>query len=365
MTITAFAYASAQCVSTDLMAPKTVVNNSSIGLRAWGGTGNVISSDNTYASVTALIIGDKTHYLHCTNFNFNIPSTASICGIEVRIERGAGGLLANVRDNSIRIIKGGTITGTEHAVTGSSWPASDGTGTYGSSSDNWGLTWTPADINSSDFGIAISANLGGLSVLPSARIDHVTIRVWYNNILPVELTRFEPICKNETISLLWETASETQNDHFAIQHSLDAINFSTVKNIPGHGTTNVFHTYQYSHIPSEKINLHYYRLVQYDYNGDSVILDTKAVECNHQAQVFNVYPLQDGQLRVKLHGFKKDVQLYLIDLSGRILYNYTVNCDEKNQEVLLDNLPFLEPGWYLVTAFSEEKPFSQKIMISR
>jgi len=60
-----------------------------------------------------------------------------------------------VIDNSIRIVKGGVISGDEKAL-GKEIPATIDYIKYGGENDLWGLTWTAGDINSSDFGVAIS-----------------------------------------------------------------------------------------------------------------------------------------------------------------------------------------------------------------
>jgi len=71
----------------------------------------------------------------------------------------ANGILVHnsgVYDDKVRIIKGGVVGSTDRA-SGSAWPGTLTYSTYGSSSDLWGETWTVADINSSSFGVAISA----------------------------------------------------------------------------------------------------------------------------------------------------------------------------------------------------------------
>lgn len=61
----------------------------------------------------------------------------------------------NCVENSIRLIKDGVISGEEKSI-GAMLPTSDTFLSYGNSDDTWGLTLSPDDINSSDFGLAIS-----------------------------------------------------------------------------------------------------------------------------------------------------------------------------------------------------------------
>ena len=79
-------------------------------------------------------------------------------------------------DNSIKLVKGGTIGGTDHADGSTVWPASPTRVSYGGGTDLWGLTWTPADINSGTFGVAVSALVSS----GHAQIDSIRATVYYS-----------------------------------------------------------------------------------------------------------------------------------------------------------------------------------------
>ncbi len=159
-------------------SPGTAADNGG-GLDAWTNTGNILTSDNTYAQVTVGFNGSWSDYLNATNFGFHVPAGATINGIKVEIERSSAN---TIQDHSVKIIKGGTITGTEKADTGTNWPSSDAYATYGSASDLWGTTWTVNDINASTFGVALQAGeLGGFN---TAKVDHIRISVTYTPGIP-------------------------------------------------------------------------------------------------------------------------------------------------------------------------------------
>ncbi len=65
-------------------------------------------------------------------------------------------LNAGVVELSIKLIKGGVISGTDKS-TGATIPTTLTTVNYGSASDLWGLTFTPTDINSSNFGVVFAS----------------------------------------------------------------------------------------------------------------------------------------------------------------------------------------------------------------
>lgn len=149
-------------------------NDATVGTDPWVFPGNILASDDVYATATTLVPPMTTQYLTGTNFGFTIPAGAIIEGILIEYEGGRSDL--STVDNSIKIIKGGVIGGTEHS-TGGSWQAADAYRAQGSSTDLWGLTWTVADINAADFGIGISARLTSTGTNP--RVDHVRITVYY------------------------------------------------------------------------------------------------------------------------------------------------------------------------------------------
>lgn len=138
----------------------------------------MLASDNSRATTTDLVSGRTTETANLTTFGFSIPSTATIDGIIVAIERSAsaGG---TVTDLAVKLIKGGTISGDNKADTVTTWPTTDGTVTYGGASDLWGLTLLYSDVNASNFGVSISATGVGSAGFP--QVDHVTITVYYTD----------------------------------------------------------------------------------------------------------------------------------------------------------------------------------------
>lgn len=154
-------------------SPAAVVDDASFGGAGWFPPGNATASDNLYAQVAPA--GFPTHYLKATSFGFAIPAPAQILGIEVFVERKAALAAPALTDSRARIVKGGVIGAAERALPGN-WPTADTVATYGSPSDLWGETWTPADINSNNFGFALSVTDG----VNTAAVDHISIQVTYS-----------------------------------------------------------------------------------------------------------------------------------------------------------------------------------------
>lgn len=132
--------------------------------------------DGNYTTTTVVSVDDISEYLKCTNFGFTIPGGATIDGIVVEIERKCDTASA-FKDVSVKIVKGGTISGTDQSA-GALWPTSDTVATFGNSSNKWGLSWSPSDINSSGFGVAIYGQDNSVGS-EQAFVDFVRITVHY------------------------------------------------------------------------------------------------------------------------------------------------------------------------------------------
>jgi hypothetical protein len=250
----------AQCYSTGWQSATSFSTDNSIGVYDFSNVSNVQSSDNSRASASSLIslLSGNTYYLKAAGFNFSIPSYASVCGITVEIESRATGLIltAAVRDNDIRLIKNGSITGTNHALAGD-WGSTDAVHSYGNNADLWGTTLLPADVNASNFGIAVSARLIALvAALPSADIDCIRMKVDYNPILPLTLSFFKGDRNKNKISLEWEMAEEEFGSVTRLQRKSDPGAWSTIGEFVSTGnsintfykqtdTVNIFADYQY------------------------------------------------------------------------------------------------------------------------
>lgn len=134
----------------------TLADDATVGSVAWTNPSNAQTSDDVYTTSTG--IGVVSHYLKATNYGFSIPSTATINGIYVELEKKAAN---TITDSEIKIIKANGALGNTNKLSGLTWPISDTYSTYGGSADLWGESWTYNDINDADFGVAVSANVTG------------------------------------------------------------------------------------------------------------------------------------------------------------------------------------------------------------
>jgi len=153
----------------------TATEDTAVGTVSFSDDSNITAEDGAEA-VSGTGSGTRTtHYMTATNFGSSIPAGATIDGVEFRMKCRHSG--SDVIDNSARPVLGGTVQGDELALL-TQWPSfgSPADRNYGDPTEDWSLAWTPTNINASDSGFAIAADITNFS---AARIDVIERTVYY------------------------------------------------------------------------------------------------------------------------------------------------------------------------------------------
>ena len=155
----------------------TASDSAAVGTAAWYAPERATAQDDSW-SVAGVDNNVATHFLVGTMGSnaFSVPAGATIDGVKVDAVVSRGG--NRERDATVMLVKGGSPVGVNKADT-TNWPA-PGTKTWGGPADLWGTTLTPADVNSPNFGVAISGqnvNDGSGRVL---MVDSERITVYYH-----------------------------------------------------------------------------------------------------------------------------------------------------------------------------------------
>ena len=156
--------------------PATGADDATVGTVVWANPGNITVADGVFA--VASMASQTSHYIKATNFGFNIPSTAIIRGILVQWRISGN---AATKENSVKMVQGGSISGTDKSTSALIGSTSTVYRNYGSPTDLWGLTWAPSDINSSTFGAVFSTIQPAADAGIASHCDAVRITVYYDN----------------------------------------------------------------------------------------------------------------------------------------------------------------------------------------
>jgi len=343
----------AQCISSGVVQAATFTNDGGIGTIPFSNPLFAQLSDANSAAAPMLIslLSTKTNYLKAVNFNPAIGGSATICGIEIEIQKRATGIniLTSVSDGVVRLIKNGIIVGTNKPKSGK-WPTTDTYFTYGSNSDLWGTTLTPADVNSSNFGIALSADLVGvIALLPTARINHIRMTIYYMvTILPVKLISFDASKLNgNKIQLKWITQNEQDVSKYTIEHSANGTDWQAVyETTPLHTEPENKYAVQLPVTGSAK---NYYRLIMRSIDGNRQVSPVKIIS-NKTGNSFQVIT---GYNTIDIRNIVSKEQALIFDLQGRQVCQKTVYPGNSNQV----DISTLSKGIYFLKIGEETQRF--------
>jgi len=344
---------------------------------AWSNPGNITASDDNRASAT-LVSGQTSDALVATNFGFTIPTNATIDGITVNIERYGTRttfflVTRAIRDQTIQLTKDGTTAvGANRALTTTNWPTSDGIQLYGSISDLWGTTWTPAEINSSNFGVYIQAFSWKIGFLGnntlSAFVDHVTVTIDYTVPTPVELISFDGKVIEEVIELKWQTSWERNNDFYTIEKSSNGLNYMELATVGGKGTTEFISDYTYiDPLPFQGNN--YYRLSQTDFDGTYEVFKPIMVQYKEEGSMMNIYPnpVTDQYVNINLNpdllkGENNQTYIIVRSITGELVYQQIIANNKLGDKISLNRR--FESGIYILELHSPYGKSSEKLIVN-
>ncbi len=161
---------------------QTFADDATVGTVAWTNPSNAQFSDDSRAVASAIPASTGIgHYLLATNptaYYPAIPSGSTITGVIIFYERSSNNS-SSIRENSIKLVKGGAIVGTDQTDAVNWTGTTDSARMAGGGSNLWGTTLSDTDVQAVGFGVAISAKNIHATVAADARIDHVRVHVFY------------------------------------------------------------------------------------------------------------------------------------------------------------------------------------------
>ncbi|MBK9731259.1 MAG: T9SS type A sorting domain-containing protein [Chitinophagaceae bacterium] len=167
--------------------------------------------------------------------------------------------------------------------------------------------------------------------------------------LPIELFSFTAKQQSKEVLLAWSTASEVNNDYFSLERSSNAIDFESIGDVNGAGTSkeilNYFFTDEH---PGAGIN--YYRLKQTDYDGQHSYSNIEAVDFRTDPLAITAYPNPFNN-ELTIQGTKTGGLLIVYDVMGKEVYR-----QETMEGATIINAEDLKAGIYLLHYTMGNKP---------
>jgi len=170
----------------------------------------------------------------------------------------------------------------------------------------------------------------------------VPAKVWIDNIklegtapLPVELIDFKAhLTNNKEVLLQWITASETNNDFFAVQRSINGLMFETVTEVAGAGSSSIQNNYEV--LDREPLSgFSYYHLKQVDYDGKYEYSNMITIENqdDNKLNISEVYPNPTSTTFSIRGTFELPAAIELYDITGMRVYRQVIIVNRQQVDV--------------------------------
>jgi hypothetical protein len=286
----------------------------------WANPNRVEISDDLYAHVK-MDAGETSKYLEVKDFGFVIPAGSAILGISAVVEcqQEVG---AFYKAASVRLMKGGVITGNDKAGSMIIPEGIDQSNILGGPVDLWGDTWTDTDIMDPDFGMVVSVTRTAGPPNLDAYIDYIQIVIYYDDgsgcILPVTFSSLDArSVSSSSVQIAWTTASEVNNDFFSVQRSSDGQNFETIGTVAASGTSTTPVHYSFTDNNASGGGL-YYRISETDLSGNRAYSQVIAVAPDQGAGTFTSGPNPASEsLNVYFSQAAESITVELFSMDGR------------------------------------------------
>ncbi|HEY6160825.1 MAG TPA: T9SS type A sorting domain-containing protein, partial [Bacteroidia bacterium] len=182
--------------------------------------------------------------------------------------------------------------------------------------------------------------------------------------LPVTLMDFKAWWNEINVSLEWTTESETNNDFFTVERSLDGISFWEVTRVKGAGNSVTQLNY---HAIDEKAppGVVYYRLKQTDFDGKFSYSPVVAVNVPfiNEFSITYVNYSDDGVDCYLSSSTGEPLRAELLDATGKIIYSAPVVANTEGK-IHLGSLALVS-GIYLLKLSSGKGVTTRKVRVTK
>ncbi len=176
-----------------------------------------------------------------------------------------------------------------------------------------------------------------------------------SSILPVTLLNFTGTQKNGNAQLQWQTLNEINTSNFAVQRSVNGVDFTTIGKVSARGNSSSRMNYAYTDANINQLNTKelYYRLAAQDKDGKITYSNTIELSISNGKLSVSISP-NPVQNVISLHSpvSMPNATINITDVNGAVLYVYQKNI-VAGDAISID-ASRLPKGMYLVTIQSQK-----------
>ncbi|MDF2454904.1 MAG: hypothetical protein K0R51_897 [Cytophagaceae bacterium] len=187
------------------------------------------------------------------------------------------------------------------------------------------------------------------------------------NALPVEFLSIQAIAEPDKNKISWKTATEFNNSHFVVQRRVHGHEWDSIGTVAGANTSNSIHEYELLDANVSNLSFAYYRVVQYDYDGQSdasKIVYVDRTSFLDQTHLIHIGPNpSDGHLEININQelfATNTYRLTVYSILGINVFDRTLH--EASSAIDLTDLP---SGNYVIELLNSAgtNPIYEKIIL--
>ena len=183
--------------------------------------------------------------------------------------------------------------------------------------------------------------------------------------LPVELLNFTVHQEGRTAVLLWSTASEVNNNYFAVERSRDGETFEEIAKVDGAGFSNNVRSYRFiDHEPYNKDN--YYRLRQVDFDGTNDVSPMRYLWMEPGNQTASAFPNPVSGQQVSVSGWADGetlTEIQLVNSQGMVVHRQPFLREQTTLAETFTLEPRPQAGMYLLQIATTTNTYQTKLIV--
>ena len=224
-------------------------------------------------------------------------------------------------------------------------------------------TWNSGSNTTADISIV---NENTIATGNDFGLDDISFVPCAPDALPIEIKSFKAdVISSNLIKLNWETASETNNNYFVLERSIDAANFYAFDSIKSKGNSESSSIYEYmDEYPF--LGDFYYRLKQVDFDGKSRYVGLINVNNPGKNNLRLQFYKNTNQSQYIFKYYSQTVESYqvtIISTDGKIIKQEKINASEGNNEYTL-NYVGLSQGVYVVCFQNSYEQYISRFIVN-
>ncbi|MBC6606217.1 T9SS type A sorting domain-containing protein [Hymenobacter sp. BT188] len=179
------------------------------------------------------------------------------------------------------------------------------------------------------------------------------------SVLPVTLTRFvgQWAAGGAAVNLKWATATEIDNDYFAVERSADGVNFEKIAQVKGAGNSSMVRNYAHTDA-SPLMSSSYYRLRQVDYDGKATYSPIISLGVPQSSIDWLIGTSSPRHFTIQSQ-LDANSRFAVLDVTGRPVFSQAVS--RENADVVIPSLP---TGVYLFRLTTKQGRFTVRQVVT-